>query len=227
MEFRVACTCGGYVTVSEGAAGAYIDCACGRAVKIPDLARLRERNGLPAHNVSARFIIEDMLHHHELPTMRVCAHCHGGTEDRVEVTAECEKSWGGDPGWLASFFAVWFMGVWALLVFQRDRRERGDILILHLPVRMCRTCRRKLPRDATTLLTGLSYLVVVCGILGMLFLTPWVGLAAVGILLILGGVGQVVRQRQQAVVKVLLRQEPLYDELLRDYPDAPLLLTAR
>jgi hypothetical protein len=43
MRFILSCNCGKTVTVSEGDAGASIDCAtCGRTIEIPSLGDLRE-----------------------------------------------------------------------------------------------------------------------------------------------------------------------------------------
>src|SRR5262245_12422632 len=116
MDFQVRCECGGYVVVCEGAAGARMECPCGRTVAVPSLAELREQAGLAAHRGSARFIIENMLAHGELPTMTACARCNGATDDTVAVTAECEKAWGSEPGWITWLFVLLLGGIWALLL---------------------------------------------------------------------------------------------------------------
>src|SRR5262245_13542895 len=105
MEFHLRCECGEYVPVSEGAAGARVECPCGRTIVVPSLAELRKKAGLPTPRASAPLVIDHMLAHGELPTMTVCVHCHSPTDETAAVTAECEKAWTNEPsaiGWVVS-----------------------------------------------------------------------------------------------------------------------------
>jgi hypothetical protein len=227
MDYQIRCACGGFIVVSEQAAGASLLCSCGRKIDVPSLGALREGAGLPAHQLSARLVIENLLAHGELPGHMACAQCNGATDQSVTITAECEKSWSGEHGWIASIFLILVAGVWSLLVFQSDGRERGSNVILHLPVRMCRRCRRQLPgTPITALKVYLACIVIACSIIGMFVVNPWIGLLAVPILALLGIAVKLERKRQQTVIRDFLRQEPLYEQLLKDYPDANLMLVA-
>jgi len=43
MHFRLLCECGNEISVSEGAAGVSVACACGRKILVPELTELRRR----------------------------------------------------------------------------------------------------------------------------------------------------------------------------------------
>jgi hypothetical protein len=53
MHFRLPCECGRQLSVTEGAAGATFQCACGRTVKVPSLEELRRQFAVEAEAPSA------------------------------------------------------------------------------------------------------------------------------------------------------------------------------
>ena len=46
MDFNIQCECGKTFTLTEGAAGTALICACGREVRVPSFTDLRVRAGL-------------------------------------------------------------------------------------------------------------------------------------------------------------------------------------
>jgi hypothetical protein len=222
MDFRVPCECGGYVTVSEGAAGAHVNCSCGRIIDVPSLSELRERAGLPAHHVTAKVIIENMLANGELPTMPACVRCKSATDDTFTVTVECEKAWGRDPGPIWPI--VWLFAWWGVVLIQREGKEYGSNLMLHLPIRMCGSCRRRLPSDAAPkVFRSVAFALVGAAVLITLVWTPWGGLLVLG-LPVLAYAAKVWSRCQQAFIRDLLQHEPLYVQLLEEYADAQVML---
>jgi hypothetical protein len=195
---------------------------------VPSLAELRVKAGLPAHYVAAKLLIENMFAQGELPTRRSCARCSGAADATVIITAECEKSWGHDPSPFIWLSALLFTGIWPLLLLfqlQREGRERGDNLILHLPIRMCQSCRRQLPGTAVAwILRVAAFVLIAASILLILLWTGWGALLALGLVVVVAA-GRAATIWQQAVMRHLLRNEPLYVELLMDYPDTKLLLS--
>lgn len=224
MDFHVPCVCGATLTVSEGAAGSSRDCSCGRTIAVPSLTDLRLLAGLPpqAPNpvVAIPYLIADGL----LPTMTTCAGCNAATEETATVTAECEiASRSSESSWIGVVLLFWIFGVWALLLRLRhgDRPDQGDSKIVHCPLRMCRACQRQTSRNATVWI----WLAVAQAVLAVILLawSDW------GAILLLTAALTVVwefaaRNRQQTALKKLLRQEPIYDQLLEDFPKANVLL---
>ncbi len=228
MEFDVRCDCGEYVTVSEGAAGARVPCPCGRTVAVPSLADLRKQAGLAAYKPKANLVIENMLAHGELPTRRTCVGCTAATDETLDVTAECEKAWKNEPGiltWILTFLFLGWLG--ALVLSQVEGKEHGANLILHLPVRICHSCQRHLLRNPLGLILDLSAIVLaVAAVLIMVFGTIWGGILLLGSVLALSA-ETIVRKQRQATIKMLLALEPIYEQLLDDYPKANFVWNTR
>jgi hypothetical protein len=224
MDFDVRCDCGEYVTVSEGTAGARVPCPCGRTVAVPSLADLRRQAGLAAYRPKSNLVIENMLALGELPTRKTCVGCTDATHETLDVTAECEKAWNNEPGiltWIITFLFLGWLG--ALVLSKREGREHGANLILHLPVRMCRSCQKLLLRNPLGLILDLSAIVLaVAGVLIMVFGTIWGGILLLGSVLALCA-EIIVRKQRQATIKMLLALEPIYEQLLDDYPKANLV----
>lgn len=222
-EFQVRCECGGSVAVSEGAAGTRVECPCGRMVAVPSLACLREEAGLPGHRIRARLVIEDMVAQKELPTVTTCGCCGSFTDDIGEVAAECEKAWSDEPGWFTSLFVFLFGGMWAmLLLLQREEREHGGALTLHLPVRMCQGCQRRLRGGfVDTALVVAALALTGAGVAMMLLWTAWGGLLLLGVIVV-GAVGRRVRAQRQTHLRSAVSTEPIYKQLLDEYPETTL-----
>jgi hypothetical protein len=75
MDYQLPCTCGEYLTVTEGSAGAQVKCVCGRIMTVPSLGGLRELAGEPAHQPAPEIVVEQMLLAGALPPNRNCVHC--------------------------------------------------------------------------------------------------------------------------------------------------------
>jgi hypothetical protein len=152
MDFRIQCTCGLTMTVSEAAAGGEALCACGQTVHIPEWTELRIRAGLPPYNISPELLIENMLVKGELPFDDRCIRCEEVTDHIVQVLTACERVWVKDTGggtW-ASIFAMMFLGIWGVLIAQRgEGKAYGKDKVYSLPLRICPTCRQTLrtPHD--------------------------------------------------------------------------------
>jgi hypothetical protein len=219
MIHTIRCECGTDVSVSEGAAGTVVPCSCGRAIPVPSLAELKRQSGLSA--VSTALIVEDLLAKQELPTVMTCASCTGASDETVTVTAECEKAWSQKP----SLIAILYFGAWALLPgLLRQEKEYGNNLFLHLRVRICRTCRQRLMHDRlASVLAIVALLFVIAGVAIMVFWTVWGALLFVGAIFPLA-MKAILWHRRQTVFKKMLSHEPIYQQLLIDYPDARLVL---
>src|SRR5213593_2963195 len=108
MDYQLPCTCGEYLTVTEGSAGAQVKCVCGRTVTVPSLGGLRELAGQPAFQPAPEIVIEQLLLAGELPPSRNCVHCGLETANVVTVQVECERVWMYKSGGLglATFLAL-------------------------------------------------------------------------------------------------------------------------
>jgi hypothetical protein len=223
MNFDVRCECGGCVRVSEGAAGARIQCDCGRTVVVPSLDELRKLAGLPPPEPNPVLVIEDMLARGELPTVPTCAHCGGATSDTVIVTAECEKVASCGPNLIMWLFAWWVLGVFALLLRETHVAEYGRNLYLHLPVRLCRPCQRRL--TSRRLAVGLGLIAVAAGLMGVAAVAAGVvwGLAMMVGSIVPLWLAITAMNRRRAALRNVLARERIYRRLLRKYPDARLL----
>jgi hypothetical protein len=146
MNFRIPCSCGQFVTVTEGAADGTAHCPCGRVLSVPSLKELRLQAGLPPYNISPEKMIEHLLLARELPGSRNCARCGVPTENLVQVTTECERTWKRRTGgfsWLPLIFSIlllpfrdWLWGS----VEEEDEEECGQDKIYVLPLPVCRLC---------------------------------------------------------------------------------------
>jgi hypothetical protein len=224
MEFNIRCECGGLLLISEGAAGARVPCDCGRTVIIPSLDELRKQAGVPAPDPNPVWVIEDMLAHGELPTASTCVYCDSVTSDTMIVTAECEKTVSTGPTLIMWLFALWVLGIFAILLRQRDEAAYGRNLSLHLPVRLCRPCQRKITSRLTEF--GLGFIAVLIAAIGVGQLATGV---AWGWLILLGSAlvcwtAIVASKRRRAALRNVLARERIYHQLLRRYPGARLLL---
>jgi hypothetical protein len=152
MKFRVDCVCGDHIMVSEGAAGATFDCACGRTIEIPSLSDLRTRAGLPTNALSPEFIIEHLLAAGQMSLPTACLECGAEPCPTVCVRTECErailKRSGGISWPIVIFclifcqpFLVWYL--WSLFVYPQaqEETEYGRDKVYSLPLPICSNCR--------------------------------------------------------------------------------------
>jgi hypothetical protein len=226
MEFNIRCECGGQLLISEGAAGARVPCDCGRTVIIPSLDELRKQAGVPAPDPHPVLVIEDMLAHGELPTSPTCVYCDRVTSDTLILTAECEKTVSTGPNLIMWLFAVWVLGIFAVLLRQRDECVVGRDLSFHLPVRLCRPCQRKL--TGWGIASGLAFIAVVAALIGGTLVATgvvWGWVVLVGSVLACWA-AIVASKRRRASLKNVLARERIYHQLLRKYPDARLLFAS-
>jgi hypothetical protein len=227
MNFDVRCECGGHLLISEGAAGARITCDCGRTLLVPSLDDLRQQAGMRAPDPSPVLVIADMLAHGELPTVPTCACCDRSTSDIIIVTAECEKTVSTEPTLLKWIIAWWFLGVFAILLRQRDHPTYGRDLNVHLPVRLCQPCQRRF--KSRLIGVGLGLIAVLTALIGVSQLASGVtlGWAILACSVLVGWAAFTARQRRRAALKNLLARERIYHALLQKNPDARLLFASR
>jgi hypothetical protein len=150
MEFQVKCSCGNSSIVTEGSAGAIIQCACGRRTTVPPLKDLRLSAGLPAYDPSPELVIEHLLKTGGLRAGSACVECGIDTADRVTVTVECEKPLvrrSGGFAWPLLLLSMLALPVHVLLWEKRQLRVFGKEKSYMLPLTICRQCRTKSPRE--------------------------------------------------------------------------------
>jgi hypothetical protein len=95
MDFVLHCECGAPTRISEGSAGAKIDCTCGRTLSVPALHELRARAGLTAYITgSPEYMIERLLAAGRSPTDGSCAGCRAASAQTVRVKIECRQGIG-------------------------------------------------------------------------------------------------------------------------------------
>jgi hypothetical protein len=156
MDFEIRCECGTDVVVSEGAAGARIQCACGRTVTVPSLDELRQNAGLPPTKPSPELAIEHLLATGMLPGTNRCAFCGAATEHRIVVVTECERAWTprSRSSALGSVLGLIVFG-WVFLVASllyregRNQEEYGRDKVYRLPLPVCTGCQPAVRGKAT------------------------------------------------------------------------------
>jgi hypothetical protein len=221
-EFRIRCDCGKEHRVSARSAGSSLDCPCGRRVEIPSLSELRRQAGEPAYSVKARWILGDMLVKKQLPIRTRCAHCERETDQSIRVAVECERVWQKKSYDSPTNVAiVLIFGVWGwLFLRRRDERELGDDVMLVLPIRLCEVCRRDMGSvRSSPYLNVFAVGLIVAGIVSAIAVSIWC-LALVGVALLVRLTDAWIHSRNRAQLHRLLRIEPLYAQLLDDYPKA-------
>jgi hypothetical protein len=150
MDFRIQCSCGLVMTISEAAAGRVAPCACGTNVQIPAWTELRVRAGLPPYNISPELLIERMLLKRELPFDDKCIKCEAPTDHLISVLTQCEKTWVKQSG--GSFWGTLLLGMfgpfWAVAAaisqMRNEEKVHGRDKIYSLPLRICPSCEKTL-----------------------------------------------------------------------------------
>jgi hypothetical protein len=220
-EFRLRCECGKEHAVPAGAAGSRLDCPCGRKVEVPSLGELRRQSGLPAYQPKAALVIPHMLADKELPTRTHCANCERETDEVAMAGIECERIWrkASDDG-PDKLLSVLVFGGWALLFRRQDNRVFGRDLIFQLPLRLCPTCRGEILPRRYPLITRLAVIgLIIASVVVAFAVSPWGLLLAIPAIVIWIA-DQWSQVRRTETLKRLLSREPIYAQLLDDYPDA-------
>ncbi len=141
--YPVVCDCGYTHRVSEGSAGALLDCGCGRQVRVPSLRALRRAAGEPV--ATPEMEIRALLLDGDLPEEPDCLCCGMPTDDVCHAGVVCERSEVvGDTDWKLNLLPLLF----GRLVFTRSRQtqDRGHDISFRLPLRICRECVQGLNR---------------------------------------------------------------------------------
>jgi hypothetical protein len=89
---------------------------------------------------------------------------------------------------------------------------------------MCGECQNHFARNALagSLHLG-ALLLLAAGVLLLILWIPWGGLLVAAAVLLFFSTA-ILRTQRQAVLKRMVRQEPMYERLLEDYPSANVLL---
>jgi hypothetical protein len=139
MNFRVECSCGRKVVVSERSAGARVSCTCGQEVRVPALHELRKSIGLPPYPLSPELEIDHMLGQGEFPARGPCARCSQDTGSVAQVLVRYGER-GGNDATHRRLLAFAFLGWLGLLLFWGKRHRTFDNEY-HLPLHLCEACR--------------------------------------------------------------------------------------
>jgi hypothetical protein len=144
MDFRVPCECGQDVVVSERSAGARVECACGREVRVPALHELRVSAGLPPYPLSPEMEIEYLLGTDTFPRRGECARCGADTDSTVPVLVQIGEEWTESTSVMDRLAFVLLFG-WVGLLFAR-RQRTGFQKVYRLPLHVCPACRPRVRR---------------------------------------------------------------------------------
>jgi hypothetical protein len=114
-----------------------------------------------------------------------------------------------------------------IIIDEEQDHAEGNVRNLDLPVRICPECRRQW--IGTPLSLWLAWLAtslfVVVGVALIMLWTAWGGMFVLAAFLPLWALRTANRRRQKAL-RDLLRQEPIFDELMDDYPYCHLVVNA-
>jgi len=132
-------------SVTEGAAGTFLECSCGRTVRVPSLNELRQQ-GLGGE-VNPILEIEHLGARAELPQARHCAWCGEPTAEILPALVQCEKTRLRGPGGFGQLvlsFILFLFGGWLLFFLRTIIRAQevlvGKELTVSVPLRMCGRC---------------------------------------------------------------------------------------
>jgi hypothetical protein len=222
---NVSCECGQRLPVKASEAGSELSCSCGRRVVVPLLEEFRDRPTLlSAATVERR--VRRLIAEGELPPAGNCMRCGDvNTAEVVLINLECERytarAHGGLRFLVLPFFSVLFWMWWR----EEERVEiRGRDTDVPAPVCLCETCRSCFRGGAGYAYLGLVALVVaLAAVVGYLNLAAGVGVAVAGLL------GLALWRRlafwsRQRGLKGLLRQIPVYRQVLASYPKAVVVM---
>ena len=232
MNFSVPCACGQMIQVSEGAAGSQRECVCGLMVRVPALTELRLQAGLPPQPPNPTVVIGLLAEEGKLPTLTNCTSCDAPTSDTAIVTVECEIVSSDAPGdskqgataaigFLFVIFGYWVVILQALRRDEPTRMHEGS-RIVHCPTRLCRACQARL-RGYHSLRSKILMGVAITGVVLAIVWSYWTLLLCA--VAVLGWIVEAkLRARSQARIKAALGKEPIYEELLTDFPKAMVIV---
>lgn len=223
MDFPIQCRCGAVQVVSEGSAGARLQCPCGASLEVPSLRDLREGAGLTAVPVAPEKAIPQLIERGDLPPA-ACVTCGMRDVEAVPMVADCERTTvvGGSSGvaeTLAGLLISPFLGAWLMVTGGEEHTVHGRETIVAVPLPLCRACHHDLPRGGGFIACILGVLALVLAFLSLGSEGPFTGttfVTGVGLLVLSG----VQRRRRQRQLRELLSRIPEYAELLNRFPDA-------
>ena len=228
MSFSVRCQCGKTIPVSETDAGALLECTCGEVVQVPALSELRRQAGLPAYTASAADQIAYMLAHRELPQPQ-CAGCGMLTEETVDASVDCEKTWTKDPSVLTHVFVAlvspWIWAIWSgQQMYRQEGREFGRGLTVYLPLRLCSACREAIrPSIWLRVSRPCKWAFLVLGV-GIVLFYDIRGLYLVAGAAVPWAMERSMKNARQAVIHRFFMRVPIYQQLLEEYPKAEIVI---
>jgi hypothetical protein len=221
MELGVYCECDQRLPVTESDAGSSIQCSCGRNVVVPLLDEFRVRPVLLSA-VSLERRVQRLIAERELPITDACAGCgEGEGVQAVNVELECERSWAITSGGPRFLITPWFWVAW-----EEEKRTEvpGRDTVIRAPIGVCPECRQRFRRP-----NRLVYLMVAVALLG-----AGLVLAYVHVLIRIGSMAVALAalywqsrrawKRRQRAIKDLLRNVPVYRQLLAQYPYATVIV---
>jgi len=105
-----------------------------------------------------------------------------------------------------------------------DSAPHGRDVIVEIPLRMCRACRRTTRRvEVSRPFRALKWVFAVAGLAALLFWNSWLFALVILAAWMWLGEAAVARRRGNTLV-AMLRQVPVYAPLLEEYPDARLVV---
>lgn len=225
MEFHVECECGAQIPVTEGQSGTLVTCTCGRENAVPGLGELRRLAGLPTYQASTADVIGRMLAAGELPPGEACAKCERPTDEVLGTMAECELASMGIRGGKQSAAVMLFGWIGALLVPDTQKTtHEGKSLAVRVPIRLCRNCRRATRTTTSVLVCRVAKWPLAAAGLMLLVLGDYWSILFFAVALAVWLIERALANREQRALKKLLRQVPVYDQLLEEYPDATVVV---
>jgi hypothetical protein len=220
MDVVLSCECGNSVTVTEAAADREIACNCGRTMKVPSFAELRQRAGLPASHVSPAMMISHLLENGELYPPADCVWCSAESDDVLHFRVECERPWVKRVGGF-SWVLYLVSPIAAIASYSREEtREFGNDITFLLPVTVCPNCRGHLTARRLRHAGLVVRLALLLAGLATVFFRPLIGAALLAAFAVTWLIARLRQERPHDPLKDTLRKVPLYAPLLDRYPDA-------
>jgi hypothetical protein len=223
MTLGVLCECGRCLPVAQTDAGSVLSCSCGRRVVVPLLEEFRDQSVLlSATTVERR--VQRLSAEGVLPRTDACLRCGGVTAQAVDIDLQCERYTAHASGGQRFLIIPLLWGfVWATWREPEQLEIRGRDTDVAAPIGLCAVCRGELRAPAASWQLLAVPLLAVSGIVGYFQLLASIGLAIVG-LVVLMVTRRFALRRWQRVLKGLLRKVPVYRQVLAIYPDAVVVM---
>jgi hypothetical protein len=222
VGWAVYCECGSYLSVVGDDLGARIACSCGRRVVVPLLEEFQAQPVLlSASSIERR--VERLIAEGQLPVSDTCASC-GDNSAAREVKAVFEgeryssRSSGGHRFLVLPWLFVWWQEEERTEIFGRDT----DVPV---PLYLCSRCAGQLrPPSRWPYLTAALVTLVVATLVGFFHVVAGLSVAVVSLALVYW-LSRQASWRQQRTLKELLRETPVYRQLLEKYPRGVVVLS--